>query len=149
MLIGNILEPAEASFAWQLAANKLADFVRTTWQTNRKLGLTRWEEACSEDSQALTGLEEEGFGKLVALDYIFRWWGAEDVEELAGEVVAVWKIFNGNEEKPITAYKTTIRLAERDFILGLYPTEGQKREVNRQEFQKAFAIWKDLFEAKK
>lgn len=149
MLIGNTLEPSPASFAWQHAANRLADNVRNTWLENKKLGLSVWEETFTEDPKAIPGLREEGFGDLVGLDYIFRWWGAEDSDALAGVVDVIWMVAGDDPKKPVECFKTWVKLAERDFILGLYSTETQKREFNRQEFQKAFACWKELFEARK
>lgn len=147
MLIGNTLEPSEVSYAWQHAANRLADRVRNVWLENKKLGLPVWEETFSEDPKAIPGLREEGFGELVGLDYIFRWWGADDSDALGGEVDVIWMIAGDEPAKPVESYKTWIKLAERDFILGLYGTENQKRRVNREEFQKAFARWKELFAA--
>lgn len=57
----------------------------------------------------------------------------------------VWKI---KEENGLACYKTWIRLAERDFILGLYREEGAKREATRKEFRRAFAQWNELFRKK-
>lgn len=142
MLIGNVLEKTSAESAWELCADKLADGIRDIWLDKRKLGLTRWQEALTADTTALPGLREEGFGNLVGLDYIFKWWGAEDSEELAGEIDVIWKLA-GEEE--ITCYRSWIKLAERDFILGLYKEERDKREANRKAFREAFAQWKALF----
>ncbi len=143
MLIGNVLEKTTAESAWELCADKLADRIRDIWQKKAKLGLSRWEEAFSEDAEALPGLREEGFRELVGLDYIFKWWGATDSDELAGEIDVIWKLA---DEENITCYRTWVKLAERDFILGLYKDERAKREANRKAFRDAFAQWKELFE---
>ena len=92
MLIGNVLEKTTAESAWELCADKLADRIRDIWQEKRKLGLTVWEETLSEDPAAIPGLREEGFGNLVGLDYIFKGWGADDSDELGGEIDAIWKL---------------------------------------------------------
>ena len=143
MLIGNVLEKTTAESAWELCADKLADRVRDAWLENNKKGLKNWEVAFSEDAAALPGLREEGFGDLVGLDYIFKWWGAEDVDELAGEIDVIWKVATADE---IVCYRSWAKLAERDFILGLYREERAKREENRKPFRAAFAQWKGLFE---
>ena len=142
MLIGNVFEKTTAESAWQLSADKLADWVRNQWQENRLQG--RWESASHEDYAALPGLRLEGFKGLVGLDYVFKWWGAEDSDGLAGEVDVIWKVLH-DESEPVTCYCTLIKLAERDFILGLYTDETEKRGANRLEFRKAFEQWKELF----
>jgi len=143
MLIGNVLEKTTAESAWELTADKLADRIRDIWQEKGKLGLVRWEEAFAEDAAALPGLREEGFKDLVGLDYIFKWWGANDSDELAGEIDVIWKLAG---EESIACYRTWIKVAERDFILGLYKDERAKREAARKAFREAFAQWKVLFE---
>lgn len=143
MLIGNVLEKTTAESAWELCADKLADRIRDIWQEKTKLSAVRWEEAFAEDAQALPGLREEGFGNLVGLDYIFKWWGANDSDELAGEIDVIWKVAG---EDNIVCYRSWLKVAERDFILGLYKDERSKREVNRNAFREAFAQWKELFE---
>lgn len=143
MLIGNILEKSDAVSAWQLSADKLADWVRTSWQAHRKMEVDHWEDTMHEDPMALPGLREEGFGNLVGLDYIFKWWGADDTEQLAGELDVIWKTM---EDDSVVCRKSWIKLADRDFILGLYKTESAKREANRTEFRRAFEQWKALFE---
>lgn len=144
MLIGNILEKIDAQSAWELSADKLADNVRDSWLGHHKAGMTKFEEGFVEDASALPGLREEGFKGLVGLDYIFKWWGARDEEELAGEVDVIWKMID--DEGRIHCYRTWIKLAERDFVLGRYKEESAKREANRAEFRAAFAQWKKLFE---
>ncbi len=145
MLIGNILEKTDAVAAWQLCADKLADWTRSSWLEHNGKGLKRWEDATHEDPNALPGLREEGFDGLVGLDYIFKWWGTPDSEELAGVLDVIWKVVGSGENEPVTCYHTWIKFAERDFILGLYKEEGAKREANREEFRKAFIQWRDLF----
>ena len=146
MLVGNVLEKTDATAAWQLSADKLADWVRSVWQENTKLGLTAWEAGMPEDPAAFAGLREEGFKDLVGLDYIFKWWGGKgDSDALAGQVDVIWKII---ESDGVATYRTWIKIAERDFILGLYKEEGAKREKNREAFREAFAQWKELFARK-
>ena len=144
MLIGNILEKTDAVSAWQLCADKLADWVRSSWQKHTKLGVKQWEDAITEDSSALAGLQQEGFKGLVGLDYILKWWGGDDSDTLAGEVDVIWKTMG--DDGVIVCYRTWIKLAERDFILGIYKEEGRKREANREAFRQAFSQWKKLFE---
>lgn len=145
MLIGNVLEKTSAVAAWQLCADKLADVIRTAWQEHTARGDKQWEDAFYEDPNALVGLREEGFHGLVGLDYIFKWWGAEDSDELAGVLDVIWKTIDGETDE-VCCYRTWIKLADRDFILGLYKEEGAKRDRNREEFREAFAQWKKLFE---
>lgn len=143
MLISNVLEKTTAEAAWQLCADKLADWVRTGFQAHSSQGVKQWEDSLHEDPAAIPGLREEGFKGLVGLDYIFKWWGGRDSEELGGQIDVIWKVV---EDGHIACYKTWIKLAERDFILGIYRVEDGKREVNREEFRNAFAKWKGLFE---
>ena len=49
------------------------------------------------------------------------------------------------EGDSISCYKSWIKLAERDFILGVQKTEAGKREATRAEFREAFAQWRKLF----
>ena len=145
MLIGNVLEETDAVSAWQLCADKLADWSRSVWMENTaKKGLKTWEISIMENPGAIPGLREEGFKGLVGLDYILKWWGPTDSDELGGELDAIWKVMpeDGGE---IECYRTWIRLAGRDFLLGLYKDEGSKREYNREQFRSAFAQWKELF----
>lgn len=145
MLIGNVLEKTSAEWAWQLCADKLADHVRDVWLENTGKGLKSWDVAYSEDPGAFPGLQKEGFKGLVGLDYIFNWWGAEDSDGLAGAVDVIWKVVGDGEDDSVTCYRSWIKLAERDFILGLYKEERSKREVNRKAFRDAFEQWKELF----
>ena len=145
MLIGNILEKTDAVSAWQLCADKLADWVRSSWQEHTKLGIKQWEDAIMEDSSAFVGLQQEGFKGLVGLDYILKWWGGDDSDTLAGEVDVIWKTIE-EDGGSVVCYRTWIKLAERDFILGIHKEEGRKREANREAFRQAFSQWKGLFE---
>ena len=140
MLIGTTFEKTSAVYAWELCADKLADWVRNCWQENTAQKRTQWEEAEIEDPAAIPGMREEGFAGLVGIDYIFKWWGAEVDDKLAGVLEVIWKIKRENNDS-IDCYKTWIRLADRDFILGLQSSEPAKREVNRAEFRKAFSQW--------
>ena len=144
MLIGTVFEKASAVSAWELCANKLADWVRNTWLQNTESGILQWEATQIEDPAAIPGLREEGFAGLVGIDYIFKWWGSQGSDDLAGIVEVVWKV-KGEECEPISCYKTWLKLAERDFILGLQSSEPARREFNRAEFCKAFARWKELY----
>ena len=143
MLIGNVLEKSSAQSAMQLCADKLADSVRSTWQEHRKRRDPQWDEGWPEDPIAMGGLREEGFKGLVGMDYILKWWGAKDSEDLAGVLEVIWKVA---EEDAISCYRTWIKLSEQDFILGLYREEGDKREKNREAFREAFAQWHALFQ---
>jgi len=116
MLISNVLEKTPAEAAWQLCADKLADWVRTSYLEHLDAGARQWEDAMHEDPAALIGLREEGFGHIVGLDYILKWWGNSDSEELAGQLDVIWKVMEG---EGISCYKSWIKLAERDFILGV------------------------------
>ena len=42
-------------------------------------------------------------------------------------------------------YKSWIRFADRDFVIGTIREESQKREFNRKEFRTAFAQWQKLY----
>ena len=145
MLIGNVLEKTPAEAAWQLCADKLADWVRTSFLEHRSAGHKKWEDATHEDPAALPGLREEGIAGLVGLDYILKWWGSEDAAALAGQLDVVWKIMDGDG---LVCYKTWIKLAERDFILGIHKEEGAKREANRAAFRDAFVQWQKLMKNK-
>ena len=149
MLVGNVLEKTPAEAAWQLCAAKLADQVRTSWQDHTKAGDQKWEDTFHEDPNALIGLRAEGFKGLVGLDYVFKWWGAEDSEALAGELDVMWKTIRDDDDDGdadgVNCYRTWIKLAERDFILGLYREEPAKRTANREAFQDAFRQWRELF----
>ena len=142
MLVSNVLEKTPAEAAWQLCADKLADWVRTSYLDHLNAGAKQWEDTMHEDPAALIGLREEGFGHIVGLDYILKWWGNSDSEELAGQLDVIWKVMEGDS---VSCYKSWIKLAERDFILGVQKTEAGKREAARAEFRDAFAQWRKLF----
>ena len=142
MLISKILEKTERTTAAENMANRLADKVRNIWQQNQHEGRARWEENFYEDPEGVSFLRSESFPNLQGMDYIFKWWGNEDLDGLAGELEVLWKV---KEDHGITIYKTWIRLAPRDFVLGTLKEESQKREATRQEFRKAFAQWQELY----
>ena len=144
MLVGNILEQTDAVSAWQLSADKLADWVRSSWLGHRHDGILKFEEGMPEDPAALPGLRAEGFEGLVGLDYILKWWGADDPEALGGVLDVIWKTIR-EDGGSVVCYRTWIKLAERDFTLALYREEGAKREYNRKCFREAFAQWRELF----
>lgn len=143
MLIGSVLEKTDAESAWQLSADKTADWVRTCWQENEKHENEQWEKTLHENPVALGGLREEGFPGLVGLDYIFKWWGENSPDEPAGELDAIWKILD--KSGAIACYRSWIKLNMSDFMLGVYETEDTKRMVNREAFRKAFLQWRNLF----
>ena len=58
MLIGSVFEKTQAEAAWELCANKLADWVRNTWLQNTGRGISQWEAAEIEDPAAIPGLRE-------------------------------------------------------------------------------------------
>ena len=89
MLIGNVLEKTDAQAAWQLCADKLADWVRTSWLDHTSAGDKRWEEAFHEDPNALPGLQIEGFKGLVGLDYIFINKIIKTAEEMRPPFIAI------------------------------------------------------------
>lgn len=144
MLIGSVFEKTSAVAAWELCADKLGDWVRNIWQRNTVAGFPQWEVSEIEDPAAIPGLRAEGFTGLVGIDYIFKWWGSQGNDDLAGIVEVIWKVMPEDSEA-ITCYKTWVKLAERDFILGLQNSEPAKREANRAEFRRAFARWKEFY----
>ena len=145
MLIGSVLEKTDAVTAWQLCADKLADWSRSMWLENTSKGLKTWEISIMENPAAIPGLREEGFRGLIGVDYILKWWGPVDSDELAGELDVIWKVVpEGFDE--VSCLRSWVRLAGRDFTLGLYKDEGGKREYNRKQFRDAFEQWKGLFE---
>lgn len=146
MLIGTRFEQDTELTTVEMCANHLADTVRNMWLDNTGFGKTEWEETFTESADAVAMLRQEGFPGLMGIDYLFQWWGAKDSEELAGELLVIWKL----EGKEVPEYyRTWIRLAERDFVLGLYTNETRKRDENRKEFRKAFQIWKEGYPAGK
>jgi hypothetical protein len=145
MVIGEVLERTTAESAWQLCADKLADWVRTCWQEHTALGIDQWERTAGEDPAAFAGLRAEGFQSLVGLDYILKWWGAADADALAGEIDVIWKVMQDADNSSVTCYRTWIKLADRDFILGLQKGESAKRDANRLAFRHAFSQWLTLF----
>ena len=73
-------------------------------------------------------------------------YGNDDIEGLAGELEVLWKV---EEDHGVAIYKTWIRLADRDFVIGPVREESEKREVNRKEFRRAFAQWEQLYNSRK
>ena len=142
MLISEVLEKTLKTDAAENMANRLADKVRNIWLERTDGGYAAWEENFSEDPDGVYFLREENFPNLVAIDYIFKWWGHKDVDGLAGELEVLWKV-KGADGMEI--YKTWIRFARRDFTLAITAEESRKREINRAEFRKAFAMWEEIY----
>ena len=142
MLISEMMEKTAKTTAAENMANRLADKVRNIWLENTGAGMDRWEESFYEDPDGVAFLRDESFPNLVAMDYIFKWWGHADVEGLAGELEVLWKV-KGPQGMDI--YKTWIRFARRDFVIAIAPEEARKREINRAEFRKAFATWQEIY----
>lgn len=142
MLISEVLERTAKTNAAENMANRLADKVRNIWLEHIDAGYENWEEMFAEDPDGVHFLREENFPNLVAMDYIFKWWGHKEVDGLAGELEVLWKV-KGAEGMEI--YKTWIRFARRDFTLAIAVDENRKREINRAEFRKAFAKWEEIY----
>lgn len=142
MLISEVLEKTKDTTAAENMASRLADKVRNIWLENRHAGRNKWEENFYEDPDGVNFLRGESFPNLLGIDYIFKWWGNDDIEGLAGELEVLWKV---QEDHEVNIYKTWIRFADRDFVLGTTREENQKREINRQEFRTAFATWQKLY----
>ena len=142
MLISKVLEKTEKVSASDSMASRLADKVRNIWQENKRAGYDRWEESFYEDPDGITFLRSQSFPKLQGMEYIFRWWDNEDPDGLAGELEVLWKV---QADGDVVIYKTWIRLAPQDFVLGAFKEESQKRDVTRAEFRKAFTQWQALY----
>lgn len=142
MLVSNVIEKTKQVAAAENMANRLADKVRNIWQENLHYGRTNWEENFYEDPDGVRFLSEESFPNLQGIDYIFKWWGSEDPDGLAGELEVLWKV---RRNPGIEMYKTWIRFGERDFVLGIARDEHAKRELNREAFRNAFAEWQKLY----
>ena len=142
MLIGKSIEKIPATTAAENMANRLADRIRNIWLDNTAAGLTQWEEDFYEDPDGIVFLRGESFPKLIGIDYIFKWWGSDDHEGLAGELEVLWKVAG---DPGVDLYKTWIRFGERDFIMGIKDAETERREWNRSEFRKAFAEWETYY----
>lgn len=145
MLISEILEKTKQTTAAENMASRLADKVRNIWLDNRNAGQGKWEENFYEDPDGVSFLRGESFPGLLGIDYIFKWWGSDDLDGLAGELEVLWKV---EEDHGVGIYKTWIRFADRDFVLGTIREESQKRERNRQEFRAAFECWQKLYQEK-
>ena len=142
MLISKVLEKTEKVTAAENMASRLADRVRNIWMENKQAGYDRWEECFFEDPDGVNFLRSESFPKLQGVEYVFKWWGSEDPDGLAGVVEVLWKVQAG---EAIDIYKSWIRLSPGDFILGAIKEESQKREVTRAAFRKAFADWQKIY----
>jgi hypothetical protein len=142
MLIGEVMEKTPSVTAAENMASRLADRVRNIWLNNEKAGITSWEENFYEDPDGVAFLRGESFPNLEGIDYIFRWWGSDDLDELAGDLQVLWKV---KTEGGVELFKTTIRFANWDFVLGTIKGETKKREFTRSEFCKAFGIWQNLY----
>ena len=144
MLIGEVMERTPKVSAAENMANRLADRVRNLWLTCTGSGRSPWEENFSEDPDGVVHLAEESFPGLKGIDYIFRWWGGEDLDDLAGDLEVLWKT---DASGSMEIYKTTIRFANRDFVMGNRSTETKKREAFRADFRSAFAKWEKAYRA--
>jgi hypothetical protein len=142
MLVSEILEKSKHETAVENLANHLADRVRNSWLDNVNAGRTQWEDNFYEDADAINFLRGESFPGLQGIDYIFRWWGKEDVDDLAGELDVLWKV---EDAEGVNIYKSWIRFSDLDFLLGAFREEAQKREKFRQEFRDAFDRWQVLY----
>ena len=144
MLIGKVIDKANVNYTWEIVADKLADLVRNIWLDNRPAGVKEWEQAFVEDPVNVEYMRKEGVRDLVNIEYIFKWWGNEDSEDLAGQLDVIWAFVN--ESGKCDYYATWIKLADRDFIVGISSDESAKREVTRKDFRAAFKGWIELFE---
>lgn len=144
MLISEILEKTAKTTAAENMANRLADKVRNIWLECRNAGVTKWEETFFEDPEGVHFLALESFPNLVGVDYIFKWWGSDELDGLAGTLEVLWKV---KAEEGVDIYKSWIRFADRDFVLGILPTEERKREETRKQFRKAFELWQQAYAA--
>lgn len=146
MLIGEVLEIVPAMTAAESMANRLADRVRNLWLEHTKAGEHQWEDNFFEDIEGVGFLRDEAFPDLQGIDYIFQWWGDRDSDGLAGHLIVLWKVYKDGQ---MVFLKTTIRFAERDFVLGSIQDESRKREITRTDFRKAFSVWKKLYQEKR
>ena len=143
MQISAVMEKTAPQIAAENMANRLADKVRNIWLEKQAVGIDQWEENFFEDPDGIKFLEKESFPNLTGIDYIFKWWGSRNADGLAGQLDVLWKAeVDGN----MVIYKTWIRFAEQDFVLGIIRDEARKREANRSEFRKAFDQWQTLYE---
>jgi hypothetical protein len=143
MLIGEVMEQTPSVTAAENMASRLADRIRNIWLEKKASGTKAWEENFFEDADGISFLRDEGFPNLQGIDYIFRWWGSHDTDEMAGDLEVIWKVRKGGEMR---LFKTTIRFANRDFILAHLSGETRKREATRADFRHAFAIWQKLYQ---
>lgn len=142
MLVSKVFEKTPKVSASENMSARLADRVRNIWLSSTNKGREPWEENFAEDPEGIAFFREECMPGLQGIDYIFRWWGSDDLEELAGDLEVLWKIY---QDSNMEIYKTTIRFANQDFVMGGIPTESKKREAFKQEFRKAFDSWIKLY----
>ena len=147
MLVGNVLEKTTAEQTWQICADRIADWVRSRYLYHMQYGDSMWEDTNKEDPASMSGLRDEGFTNVAGLDYIFKWWGGEDPEELGGVLDVIWKTVEPDGKGGVVCYRTWIKLAERDFIMPLCHDEDAARQANRAAFRDAFALWRVLFQS--
>lgn len=145
MLIGKVIDKANVDYTWEIVADKLADLVRNIWLDNRPAGVNEWEQAFGEDPVNVEFMRKEGVRNLVNIEYIFKWWGSDDSEDLAGQLDVIWA-FENEETGKCDFYATWIKLADRDFIVGIAGDESEKREATRKEIRSAFKGWIELFD---
>jgi hypothetical protein len=145
MLVSEILEKNKHETAVENMANHLADRVRNIWLDNTNVGRTQWEENFYEGADAINFLRGESFPGLQGIDYIFKWWGNKDIEDLAGQLDVLWKV---EDDQGVGVYRTWIRFADQDFVLGAIREETQKREKFRQDFRDALERWQVLYKQK-
>lgn len=146
MLIGQIFEETPHVSAAENIATRLADKIRNLWLEHDSRGELRWEDNLFEDPNGIVFLRREDFPKLEGIDYIFRWWGNEMDDGLAGDLVVLWKI--NTDRGDIDFYMTTIRFAERDFPRKRPDQESAFREQFRADFREAFRTWQQLYQEK-
>ena len=142
MLISQVLEKTAKTTAAENMAYRLADKVRNIWLEKFHAGIEKWEEDFYEDSDGISFLRYESFPNLIGIDYIFKWWGNDDDDGLAGELEVLWKV---KVESGVDLYKSWIRFAARDFVLGTIQEEARQREANRKDFRDAFLFWQRLY----
>ena len=142
MLIGRVFELTPDVPAYENMANRLADRIRDIWLVHKNRGDSNWQDTFFEDPDGVVYLSRESFPNLKGIDYIFRWWGHEDDQGLAGDLQVIWKIMSGGEMK---IYRTTIRFADRDFPSSSLKQETRYRVEMRQQFSEAFQLWQQLY----
>jgi hypothetical protein len=143
MLIGHVLERTPSVTAAENMSARLADKVRNLWLEHNKSKDQRWEDNFYEDPDGVAFLRGESFPNLQGIDYIFRWWGSDLDDGLAGDLQVLWKVAL---PEGMTLFKSTIRFAERDFPSVNAKRETQYRDDMRRDFKEAFLLWQSLYE---